>query len=130
MAAFTYDPATDIGRVRRYLGDTRAESAYFDDEEIQASLTVQGSVEGATWECAIQLASDSTKRASSRTEGNERSSRSIDDTKRPEYWLKIADRFEKWARAATPRVGVVTSRTPSDGTPITASQGIISGRRW
>lgn len=129
MADFTYDPNTEVGRVRRFLGDTRAETAYFDDSEIQASLDTQGSVEGAVWECASQLAADSTKTAISRSDGDQRHTRSMDNTKRPEFWLKIASRFEKFAIQSTPKARVIVGTTPSDGVPITSLQGLTQRRR-
>jgi len=121
VGTFTYDPSTDIGRVRRYLGDTRADAAYFDDAEIQASLASQGTVEGAVYECAMQRAADAAQQAVAMTEGSERKTRSMDNTRRPEFWLKIAERFAAFATNA-PRLGVVTGSTPADGIPITAWQ--------
>lgn len=129
MGTFTYDPATDIGRVRRYLGDTRADAAYFDDEEIAASLATHGNVGGAVYECAMQLAADATKQAASVTEGTERRTRSHDNTRRPEFWLAIAAQWKSHAVDAVPRLGVLTSSTPSDGTPITAFQSALRSRR-
>lgn len=120
MGTFTYDPATNVGRVRRFLGDTRADTAYFDDEEIQASLNTQGTVEGAVYECAMQLASDANKRAASRTEGNERNTRSIDDTRRPEFWLRLAERFARFDVNHYPAVGVSFGTLPTDGPTIRA----------
>jgi len=37
--AFSYDIATNIGKVRRAIGDTVEDSAYFADEELQVYLT-------------------------------------------------------------------------------------------
>lgn len=129
MGSFTYDPTTPVGRVRRYLGDTRADAAYFDDEEIDASLDVQGSVEGAVYECAMQLAADANKRASSRTEGTERNTRSVDDTKRPEFWLKLADRFKDHARTSYPTVDTLTGHLPTDGMTVRAAPRRDDGPR-
>lgn len=129
MADFTYDPNTDIGRVRRFLGDTRAESAYFDDTEIQASINAQGTVEGAVWECATQLAADSTKTAISRSDGNDRTSRSMDNTKRPEFWMRLAARFERFATSSVPKMGVIVGSVPTDGASITSAQGLTRYRK-
>lgn len=38
----TYDPSTDVGRVRLMIADTDLESAVFDDEEIAACLSLEG----------------------------------------------------------------------------------------
>ena len=128
MGTFTYDPSSDVGRVRRYLGDTRADTAYFDDEEIAASIATQGTVEGAVWECAMQLASDANKRAASRTEGNERNTRSIDDTRRPQFWLELADRFRGHARTSHPTLSTSMGTLPTDGTNIRAIRSIRGSR--
>lgn len=45
--SFSYDPATDAGRVRRGLGDTHPSSGVFTDAEIAQLLTDGGSVDGA-----------------------------------------------------------------------------------
>jgi len=120
VGAFTYDPTTSIGRVRRLIGDTRADTAFLDDEEIQASLDYQGTVEGAAGECLHQMAANAARVASSRTEGSERMTRSIDDTRRPEFFLAMAKQYEPFMRS---RLGALTStvgRLPSDGLSISA----------
>lgn len=45
---FTYDLATDIGKVRRNLRDTNETTAAFSDAEIQSFLDTEGSVNAAT----------------------------------------------------------------------------------
>jgi hypothetical protein len=40
--AFTFDPSTDIGRVRLRLDDREADRAAFTDAEIQAAITDEG----------------------------------------------------------------------------------------
>ena len=42
--ATTYDTATDIGKVRLYIGDTDITAALFTDEEIQVFLDQEGSI--------------------------------------------------------------------------------------
>lgn len=44
---YTYDPATDAGRVRLGLGDTNPASGIFSDAEIADFLARGGSIEGA-----------------------------------------------------------------------------------
>lgn len=56
--AFTYDPnlGDPISQVRNYVGDTEAEYAQFQDEEIQFFLDVNnGSVVGAASEAVFRL---------------------------------------------------------------------------
>ena len=64
MAA-TYDPtlATDRDRVRFNLADTDTTNAIFQDEEITALLTAEGSVEGATAACLRALLTNAALRA-------------------------------------------------------------------
>lgn len=46
--AFTCNLSTTIGMVRLYLCDTREETAFFTDEELQALVTAHGTAELAT----------------------------------------------------------------------------------
>jgi hypothetical protein len=127
-ASFSYDPATDIGRLRRLLGDTRAESALWTDEELQASINAQGTVEGAVWECATQALAESIRMSASKTEGNERSTRSVDTTRRPAYWEGMVARFEPHARTAMPTIGVRVGSIPTlDGVNVRAIPRGVSG---
>lgn len=50
--AFTYDPGTDRGRVRLRLADTREETPFFTDAEVDALLADAGSWQGAVAEGA------------------------------------------------------------------------------
>lgn len=43
----TYDPSTDVGRVRLMIADTDLESAVFDDEELEALIALAGDLHGA-----------------------------------------------------------------------------------
>lgn len=42
--AFTYELATDLGKVRLLISDTRADLVVFQDDEITAYLEMEGSV--------------------------------------------------------------------------------------
>jgi len=42
MPVFTYDLATDIGKVRMLIADTDAAAYDFDDDEVQVALTQEG----------------------------------------------------------------------------------------
>lgn len=42
--AFTYDLATNVGKVRLLIADTVEDGAVFEDEELTALLTMEGSV--------------------------------------------------------------------------------------
>lgn len=50
MAAYSYDVSTDIGKVRRDIGDTNVANgaAHFDNAEVQSFLTEGGSVKAAS----------------------------------------------------------------------------------
>lgn len=45
--AFSYDLTTDIGRVRLLVPDRNADCYVFEDEELQAFLSVEGTVRAA-----------------------------------------------------------------------------------
>jgi hypothetical protein len=115
VSDFTYDPASDIGYVRSQLGDTKAQFAFFTDPEIEAAISRQGSPEGAIAQLAGHRMAEAANRAASRTEGNARSSVSIDDTRQPEYWAAILKRFEKFLRASVPYAETMVSPLASDG---------------
>lgn len=42
--SFTYDPTTDIGKVRLFCSDTESDKYVFEDEEITAMLSVNSDV--------------------------------------------------------------------------------------
>jgi len=114
MSSFTYEPSTDRGRVRLILADTRKKTAHFDDDEIDAALSTQGSVEGACYELAVGMVAHVARHGSSRTESGQGKSRSIDDTKAGDFWQAIADRYAPYATTARlPSITVISSRTPS-----------------
>jgi len=46
--AYTYDLATDIGKVRRNIGDTSTSAAHFTDAELTSFVSDGGSVEAAS----------------------------------------------------------------------------------
>lgn len=55
--SFTYDPLTDLGRVRQLVADTRKASHGFTDEEIAAMLgreQTRCGTEGGIWSTAAQ----------------------------------------------------------------------------
>lgn len=70
--AFTYDLSTNIGKVRIKLTDTREESAWFSDAEIQAALDEGGTVNLAVVYLARVLLMDRARRSASwsNTEGS------------------------------------------------------------
>jgi hypothetical protein len=68
MSTWTYDLATDIGKVRLLISDTDiipVTDAQFSDEEIQVFLTMEGSVNLAaalaleTWATIYSMSTDS-----------------------------------------------------------------------
>lgn len=61
--AFTYDLATNIGKVRLKLTDTREEAAWFTDAEVQAALDEGGSVNKAVVYLARVLLMDRARRS-------------------------------------------------------------------
>lgn len=56
---FTYDPTTDIGRVRRTLPDKTASVYFWTDEEIQSFLNDEGNWRRASALALETMASDS-----------------------------------------------------------------------
>ena len=73
----TYDPKTDIGKVRLYLGDTqtdvgvRPDGRNFTDEEIQIFLDIEnGDIYGAVATACETLATEWTSYAVSEREGD------------------------------------------------------------
>ena len=61
-AAFTYDLTTNRGKVRLKLADTKQESAWFTDAELDALLTEGGSVNAAVALGARVLLADRARR--------------------------------------------------------------------
>lgn len=68
--AFTYDLATDLGKVRRDIRDTVAADAFFSDEELQSYLVDGGNVKAAsglalmTWATALATEDEQVKAGS------------------------------------------------------------------
>ena len=56
--AFTYDLTTDVGRVRFLIPDRDEHNAFFQDNEIEYALTLEGSVKRAAAQCLETQASD------------------------------------------------------------------------
>jgi len=54
----TYDPSTDVGRLRLLTADTDLESAAFDDEELSAFLALAGDLHGAAAMALEAIAAD------------------------------------------------------------------------
>lgn len=116
MAAFTYDPATDRGEVRMLLADTRAETGVFDDAEIDAALSRQGSVEGAVYQLAAFMYSHAIRHSSQRAASNQRGSESVNDTHQPQHWRALMETYRPFAAVARrlPTVTATVSAIPSD----------------
>ncbi len=55
---FTYDPTTDLGKVRLLIPDRSAASAFFNDEEIETFLVIEDGVQRATALALETMASD------------------------------------------------------------------------
>lgn len=115
MASFSYDPSTDIGRVRQHMADTREATAVFSDEEITAALSVQGSVEGACYQLASFQYAHALRHTSSRTKSGAGGSMSVDDTHSAEGWKALMDHFRPFAGSASrmPVVKVGVPLTPT-----------------
>lgn len=56
--SFTYDPSTDIGRVRRTIPDRVEEEAIFSDEEVTSFITDEGNWRRATALALETIATD------------------------------------------------------------------------
>ena len=79
--AFTFDPSTDIGRVRLRLADTTEQNAILSDEVITALITDQGGWRGAVAEgpriLLAQVARFARNYSTTRRDGT---SESVDET--------------------------------------------------
>lgn len=115
MGSFTYDISTDRGRCRFLVADTVQANAHFDDAEIDAMLTLHGSVKGAVYELAAHAYAEAVRATSSRSKASAGSSQAVDDTHRAEHWRDIMERYEQFASSASrvPTVNVGVSLTPS-----------------
>lgn len=115
MASFSYDPTTDLGRVRQLMADTRESQVVFSDEEIYAALATQGSVEGACYQLASFMYAHALRHTSSRAKASEGQSMSVDDTHSAEGWKALMEHFRPFAGSASrmPTVKVGITKTPS-----------------
>lgn len=57
--SFTYDPSTNVGKVRMVLPDKVEDDAFFSDEELEALIEVEGNWRRATALALETIASDS-----------------------------------------------------------------------
>lgn len=115
MASFSYDPTTDLGRVRQHMADTSEAHVVFSDEEINAALADQGSVEGACYQLASFMYAHALRHASVRSSSTSGESKTIDDTHSAEGWRALMEHFRPFAKSASrmPLVKVTTPLTPS-----------------
>lgn len=105
--AFTYDPTTDRGRVRLRLADTREETPFFTDAEIDALITDQGSWQGAVAEGArIALMSVGRFARSYSHSTPDGESRQEDETAAASFLQAVIDMYERRA----PRLPTLTVR--------------------
>lgn len=116
MSEFTYDPGTERGQVRMLIADTRAEHGTFSDDEIDAAITTQGSVEGAVYQLAAFQYAQSIRTTSARSKSGREQSMSVDDSHTPEHWRAMMEMYRPFALAAKrlPTVTATTSLIPSD----------------
>jgi len=100
--SFTYDPLTDIGRVRLRIMDTRSTSPAFTDEEISALITDEGGWRAAVVAAARGLLMDRARfaRVFSNPEG------SVDETAGVAALQALIDQFAAQAPASLPTIVV------------------------
>ena len=126
MSTFTYNLATDIGKVRMYLRDSDEGRAAFTDEEIGVFLTIAGSWRGAVAEAAQVLLMDAARFARVFTDeaGNV-----TDETAGTELLNGLIDRFG--ASAATLKKVIVGTlgAHPSDPCTTGTATGCSCGSR-
>jgi len=105
--AFTFDPTTDIGRVRLRLADTNEQSAILTDEIINALITDQNGWRGAVAEGArillAQIARFARNYSTTRRDGT---SESVDETAAATYLERLIDEYS----SAAPELPVLTVR--------------------
>ena len=113
--AFTFDPTTDVGRVRLRLADTSEQSAILTDEVIRALITDEGGWRGAVAEGArillAQVARFARNYSTTRRDGT---SESVDETAAAAYLERLIEQYG----SAAPTLPVLTVRRlrgyPSD----------------
>ena len=113
--AFTFDPSTDIGRVRLRLADTTEQNAILSDEVITALVTDMGGWRGAVAEGArillAQVARFARNYSTTRRDGT---SESVDETAAATYLESLIEQYGK----ASPTLPTLTVRRlkgyPSD----------------
>lgn len=114
--AFTYNEAltTDRDKVRFHIADTREESAAFSDAEIDALVTLAGSVYGAAALACDNMASAIAQGAQSYTDGTpDGRSRTLDTTARIEALRARAAHFRNLAGGSIlPSITVRTLKEP------------------
>lgn len=109
--AFTYDPTTDVGRVRLRLSDTRGDKPAFSDAEINAAISDEGGWRGAVAELARVLLVDKARFA--RVFSNEEGS--VDETAGIAALQALIDQYAAKAPTGLPVVLVSTLGShPSD----------------
>ncbi len=105
--AFTYDPTTDIGRVRLRLRDIRENSVLLTDEEITSLISDQGDWRGAVAEGARillgQVARFARNYSTTRRDGT---SESVDETAAAQYLESLIEQYSK----QSPKLPVMTIR--------------------
>ena len=114
--AFTYDPAlsTDRDRLRFHLADTRDASHDFEDAELDALLTLEGSIYAAAAAALDNMATQIAQSAQSYSNATpDGISRTQDNTARIEALRARADHFRKLAGGGSlPSINIRTLREP------------------
>lgn len=110
--AFTYDVTTDRGKARFQVADTVEDRALFSDAEIDAALTMGGSVTGAV----VLLRDIMLTRAARTARSYSNEQGSVDDTAGLQYLQALAEQARADAAGDTlPAVEVVDmGRAPND----------------
>ena len=92
--SFTFDPTTDVGRVRLRLADMNEQSALFTDEIINALIVDQGGWRGAVAEGArILLANVARFARNYSTTRRDGTSESIDETTAATYLERLIETY-------------------------------------
>lgn len=94
--SFTYDPSTDLGKVRLYLGDTNVSSPALTDEDINALLPTFLSPLTTAIALARALAGKYARSVSFSVEGL-----SISNSAKADHYLALAESLTKMVGADT-----------------------------